>query len=104
MSNLWGLTASKTVVSGDTFRLLEWVCALFVGFIVFEVVNNLVKEKLSTQRERISTFIRDRGWISALEASAPDGSKQLIARFTKSLVASGTKDADSVADVPKKNP
>ena len=49
VSNLWGLTAKKTVVSGDTLRALEWFCALIVGFIAFEVVNNLVKDKFSTQ-------------------------------------------------------
>jgi hypothetical protein len=48
VSNLWGLTARKTVVSGDTFRFLEWFFALVVGFIAFVVVNNLLKEKFST--------------------------------------------------------
>src|SRR4026208_1789315 len=56
VSNLWGLTAKKTVVSGDTFRFLEWFCALVVGFIVFEVVNYVVKDKLSTQIEKITAF------------------------------------------------
>ena len=46
VSNLWGLTARKTVVSGDTFRLLQWFFALVVGFIAFEVVNILVKERM----------------------------------------------------------
>lgn len=68
VSNLWGLTAKKTVVSGDTFRFLEWFCALVVGFIAFEVVNKLVKEKFSSQLERISSLIPDRGLMSALEA------------------------------------
>ena len=94
VSNLWGLTARKTVVSGDTFHFLEWFCALVVGFIGFAVVNNLVKGKLGIQLERISSFIRDRGLMSALEASAPRISKtiRLIARFTKSLVDSGKDD------------
>src|SRR6476661_4535499 len=96
VSNLWGLTARKTVVSGDTFRFLEWFCALVVGFIAFEVVNNLVKEKLSFQLEKISCFIRDRGVMSELEASAPRTSKtiKLIARVTKSLAASGKDGSD----------
>ena len=96
VSNLWGLTARKTVVSGDTFRFLEWSCALVVGFIAFEVVNNVVKEKLSIQLEKISSFIRDRGFMSALDTSAPRTSKiiKLIARFTKSLVDSGENDSE----------
>jgi hypothetical protein len=80
VSNLWGLTARKTVVSGDTFRFLEWFCALVVGFIAFEVVNNLVKEKFSVQLERISSFIRDRGLTNELEASVPGTSKIDVAQ------------------------
>jgi|SRR5688572_12802201 len=105
ISNLWGLTARKTVVSGDTFQFLEWFCALVVGFIAFEVVNNLVKEKLGIQLERISSFLRDSGLISALDASAPRTSKtiKLIARSAKSL-ATGQNDNESVAAVTKRNP
>ena len=90
LSNLWGLTARKTVVSGRTFHFLEWLCALLVGFIAFEVVSKLVKERLVT---RISSFIRDRGWISALEESAPGVSStiKLIANV-RSNGASGKED------------
>src|SRR5262245_20774446 len=58
VSNLWGLTAKKAVVSGETFRFLEWFCALVVGFIAFEVVNNLVNEKLRSQLQRMSSSIQ----------------------------------------------
>jgi hypothetical protein len=87
ISNLWGLTARKTVVSGSTFHYLEWFCALVVGFITFEVVNKLVKERLSIQLEKISS-----------EASSPSTSKsiKLIARFTKGLVASGKNGTEPV--------
>jgi hypothetical protein len=85
VSNLWGLTAKKTVVSGDTFRFLEWFCALVVGFIVFEVVNNLVKEKLSIQLDRVSSF---------LDASAPRASKTL------KLIAPSLKASPSLNDKP----
>jgi hypothetical protein len=106
VSNLWGLTAKKTVVSGDTFRFLEWFCALVVGFIAFELVNNLAKEKLSVQLERIASFIRDRGLMSTLDASAPRTSKtlRLIGRFTKSLAASGENANESVAAARRENP
>jgi hypothetical protein len=91
VSNLWGLTAKKTIVTGGTFRFLEWSCALVVGFIAFELVNNLVKEKLV---QRISSFIRDRGLMSKLEVSAPRLSRtiKLIAPFNESLVASERND------------
>ena len=106
VSNLWGLTAKKTVVSGDTFRFLEWFCALVVGFIAFELVNNLAKEKLSIQMERIASFIRDRGLMSALDASAPRTSKtlRLVARSAKSLAASGESANESVAAARRENP
>jgi len=92
VSNLWGLTARKTVVSGSTFRFLEWFCALVVGFIMFEVVNNLVMDRLL---KRISSFIRDRGLLGALEASAPRVSRTIsgIAGFDESL-ASGKNNSD----------
>ncbi len=106
ISNLWGLTARKTIVSGDTFRFLEWFCALVVGFIAFEIVNHLVKEKLGTQVERITSFIHERGLMSELEASAPRTAKsiKLIARSLKKVAASGKGENGSAADAPKTNP
>lgn len=56
VSNLWGLTAKKTIVSGGTFHVLEWCCALIVGFVAFELVSNLVKEKLG---KGIASLVRD---------------------------------------------
>ena len=106
ISNLWGLTARKTIVSGDTFRLLEWFCALVVGFIAFEIVNNLVKEKLATQVERVTSFIHERGLMRELEASAPRTAKsiKLIARSVKKIADSGKGENRSAADAPKTNP
>jgi hypothetical protein len=46
LSNLWGLTARRSIVDHDTYIVLQWFCALVVGFIVFEIVNKLVKVKL----------------------------------------------------------
>src|SRR5262245_62068518 len=95
VSNLWGLTARKTIVSGGTFRFLEWSCALIVGFIAFELVNNLVKEKLL---QRIVSFIRDRGLMSTLEASVPRLSRaiRLFAPFSESLLASEKNDNELI--------
>lgn len=96
VSNLWGLTSSKTIVSGDTFRFLEWFCALAVGFIAFVVVNNLVKEKIGTQVQRITSFIHERGLMSQFEGSAPRTAKSVkwLARSMKKMAA---------ADTPKTN-
>jgi hypothetical protein len=105
VSNLWGLAARKTVVSGDTLRFLEWFCALVVGFIAFEVVNNLVKEKLGGQMERISSFIQDRGLVSEFKSSAPPTSQTIkrVAHFTQSFAGAGEND-EPVTDGTKRNP
>jgi hypothetical protein len=104
VSNLWGLTASRTIVSNDTFRFLEWFCALVVGFIAFEVVNNLAKEKLCTQLEWVSSFIRGSGVTGALEASAPRVSRaiKVIAGLVRSCVASGKADMSRSRDTQKR--
>ena len=101
--NLWGLTARKTIVSGDTFRFLEWFCALVVGFIAFEIANSLVKEKLSTQVQRITSFIHERGLMSDLESSAPRTAKSIkwIARSVNKASASAKGENESAADAPK---
>ena len=44
--NLWGLTSKKTVVDKDTFSNLEWIIAIVIGFIVFEIVTKVLKERL----------------------------------------------------------
>ena len=91
VSNLWGLTARKTIVSGHTYRVLEWSCALVVGFIVFVVVNNFVKENLV---QRISSFVREHGLMNKLETSAPRLSRtiKLIAPLNQSSAASEKND------------
>ncbi|MGX5819821.1 hypothetical protein ACWKWU_16610 [Chitinophaga lutea] len=44
--NLWGLTARKTVVDKHTYTTMEWVIAILIGFIVFEIVSKWLKRKL----------------------------------------------------------
>jgi hypothetical protein len=78
VSNLWGLTAKKTVISADTFRFLEWFCALVVGFIAFEVVNNLLKPRLGTQLEKISSVIQERDLTGKFDAPPPPTSKTTV--------------------------
>lgn len=45
IKNIWGLTASKTVVDKQTFHLFEWIVSVIAGFIVFELVSKWVKQK-----------------------------------------------------------
>jgi hypothetical protein len=46
IKNLWGLTSRKTVVDKDTFSMLEWMVSIVVGFIVFEIMTKVVKERI----------------------------------------------------------
>ena len=64
--NLWGLTAKKTVVSKQTFGNLEWIASVFIGYIVFEIIVRIFRDKvdpwLSTQRFRLLRRLAERGW------------------------------------------
>lgn len=46
LKNLWGLTAKKTVIDKATFQNLEWIIAIAIGFIVFEIVTKVIKARL----------------------------------------------------------
>ncbi|HYF69512.1 MAG TPA: hypothetical protein VD884_15310 [Ohtaekwangia sp.] len=46
IKNLWGLGAKKTIVDKETFQNLEWIISIVIGFIVFEVMTRIVKEKI----------------------------------------------------------
>jgi len=65
--NLWGLTAKKTVVSKQTFGNLEWMASILIGYIVFEIVLRVLKNKvsprLSTLRFRLLRRMVQRGWM-----------------------------------------
>ena len=64
--NLWGLTTKKTVVSKQTFGNLEWLASVVIGYIVFEMVLRVFKNKVSpwvsTLRFRLLRRIVERGW------------------------------------------
>jgi len=64
--NLWGLTAKKTVVSKQTFSNLEWIASVLIGYIVFEIVLRVMKNKiapwLSKLRFRLLRWMVERGW------------------------------------------
>jgi hypothetical protein len=46
LKNLWGLGAKKTVINKETFSNLEWVISIIIGFIAFEIMTKVVKEKI----------------------------------------------------------
>jgi len=64
--NLWGLTARKTVVSRQTFGNLEWIASVLIGYIVFEIVLRIIKDKigpwLSKSRFRLLRRVVEKGW------------------------------------------
>ena len=64
--NLWGLTAKKTVVSKQTFGNLEWIASVLIGYIVFEIVLRIMKNKigpwLTRLRFRLLRWMVENGW------------------------------------------
>jgi glycerol uptake facilitator-like aquaporin len=53
IKNLWGLTAKKTIVNKETFHQLEWIISIVFGFIVFEIVTKVIKERLERNFPKI---------------------------------------------------
>src|SRR5215813_13727516 len=70
--NLWGLTAKKTVVSRQTFGNLQWIAAVVIGYLVFEVVFTVIKNKiapgLAKVRFRLLRLIVEKGWTKKARA------------------------------------
>jgi hypothetical protein len=70
--NLWGLTARKTVVSKQTFGNLQWIAAVVIGYLVFEIVFRIIKDKiapeLSKVRLRLFRLLVEKGWARKLRA------------------------------------
>jgi len=68
--NLWGLTAKKTLVSKQTFGNLEWIASVVIGYLVFEIVLRVIKNKVSpwfsTIRFRLLRRMVERGWDKKL--------------------------------------
>jgi hypothetical protein len=68
--NLWGLTAKKTVVTKQTFGNLEWIAAVVIGYVVFEVVFRIIKTKIAPEvskfRFRLLRRLIDKGWSEKL--------------------------------------
>lgn len=46
IKNIWGITARKTVVDKQTFHFMEWLIAIVIGFIVFELISKWIKKKM----------------------------------------------------------
>jgi hypothetical protein len=47
LHNLFGFRSKKTLVDKTTFAWLEWSASVIVGFIVFEIVQKVVMEKVN---------------------------------------------------------
>ena len=46
IKNLWGITSKKTIVDKDTFHAMEWIISIVIGFVVFEIMTKVVKERI----------------------------------------------------------
>ena len=70
--NLWGLTARKTVVSKQTFGNLEWIASVLIGYIVFEIVLRIMKNKIgpwfTRLRFRLFRLMVEKGWAGKIRS------------------------------------
>ena len=70
--NLWGLTARKTVVSKQTFTNLEWIASVLIGYLVFEIVLRVMKNKISPWltrlRFRLFRLVLEKGWAGKIRS------------------------------------
>jgi hypothetical protein len=46
LRNLWGLSSKKVLVSKEMFGALEWIISIVIGFIVFEIMTRVIKDRL----------------------------------------------------------
>jgi hypothetical protein len=57
--NLWGLSSKKTIIDKETFAGLEWIISIVIGFIVFEIITKVMKERLVRNFPRLKrSFFR----------------------------------------------
>lgn len=55
--NLWGLTAKKKLVDKETFGYMEWAISIVIGFLVFELIQKVVKPKLELHMPRYKMLV-----------------------------------------------
>lgn len=68
IKNLWGLAAHKRVVDKDTFSFLEWAISILIGFVVFEIVTKVIKERLDKNypkyKFKVLRWLAGQSWFS----------------------------------------
>ena len=57
IKNLWGLTTRKTIIDKKTYANLEWIVALVIGFIVFEIISKWIKKKMDVLMPKYKTSV-----------------------------------------------
>lgn len=66
LKNFWGLGSKKTVVDKDTFSNLELILSIVIGFIAFEIMTRVVKEKidryLPVYKYRVKRWLVRKNW------------------------------------------
>lgn len=63
--NLWGLSSHKTILDKNTYGRLEWIVSILIGYLVFEVINKILKPKLDELIPRLKVkFFR---WLISKE-------------------------------------
>lgn len=62
IKNLWGLTSHKTLVDKKTYGNLEWIVALVIGFVVFEIISKWIKKKMDVWMPELKTSVLE--WLA----------------------------------------
>ena len=62
IKNLWGLTTKKTSLDKKTYDNLEWIVALVIGFIVFEIISKGIKKRMDVLAPKYKTSIMQ--WLA----------------------------------------
>ena len=62
IKNLWGLTTKKTLIDKKTYANLEWIVALVIGFIVFEIISKWIKKRMDILVPKYKTSVMQ--WLA----------------------------------------
>jgi hypothetical protein len=72
--NLFGFRAKKTLVDKATFAWLEWTASVIVGFIVFEIIQKVIMERVNEHwpvyEPKIKASIKERGYVQTVKLCA----------------------------------
>jgi hypothetical protein len=96
--NLFGFRAKKTLVDKTTFAWLEWSASVIVGFVVFEIIQKVIMERVNEYwplyEPKIKASIKERGYIQTIRLCA-SRSYELVINYSP---FTNSKSGDSLSE------